>query len=48
MSIEGHFDKKYPEFNLNFLTFMLFAMPVSIIMIFLSWTWLNFRWLPNT
>ena len=45
--LKGHFDRFYPDSGLNFLRFMLFGLPVSIIMIIISWLWLSLRWLPR-
>lgn len=45
--LKGFFDERYPEKNLNFLTFTLFALPVSILLIAISWAWLCWCWLPR-
>ncbi len=45
--IKGYYDRFYPEAKLNFLSFLLFALPVSIAMLIASWFWLSIRWLPK-
>ena len=45
--LKGFMDEHYPNSGLNFLTFGMFAAPVSIILIFLSWIWLSIMWLPR-
>jgi len=45
--LKGYFDENYPGEKLTFLSFSLFAFPVSIILIIISWMWLCFRWLPR-
>lgn len=45
--LKGYFDEHYSSTGLNFLSFSLFALPVSIILILVSWIWLSFRWLPR-
>lgn len=45
--LKGYFDKNYPQYHLNFLTFTLFALPIAIVMLFISWLWLCFTWLPK-
>ncbi len=45
--IKGYYDRFYPEAKLNFLSFLLFALPVSLAMLIASWIWLSVRWLPK-
>ncbi len=44
---KGFFDEKYPKDRLNFVTFMLFAFPVSAIVMFFTWLVLCYKWLPK-
>jgi len=45
--LKGYFDERYPEKGLSFLTFTLFALPVSVLLIIISWAWLCWCWLPR-
>jgi len=45
--LKGFFDENYPDAKLGFLTFMLFSLPVAIVMILIAWVWLTIRWLPR-
>lgn len=45
--LKGYFDEKYPEGGLNFLTYMAFSCPVSIIMVFFTWIIMCVIWLPR-
>jgi sodium-dependent dicarboxylate transporter 2/3/5 len=45
--LKGFFDERYPEKGLSFLTFTLFAMPVSVMLIIIAWSWICFCWLPR-
>lgn len=45
--LKGYFDSKYPNGGLNFLTYMAFALPISIIMIIFAWIIMAFIWLPK-
>ena len=45
--LKGFYDEHYPEGGLNFLTYMVLAFPISVIMIFLTWIWMIFLWLPR-
>lgn len=44
---KGYFDQQYPQYNLGFLNFFVYALPVSIIVILLTWTFLIIRFLPR-
>jgi len=45
--LKGYFDKNYPDTGLNFLTYMAYFLPNTVIMVFLSWLVLCFLWLPK-
>ena len=45
--LKGFFDERYPNSGFNFLTFMLFSVPVSLLMILCSWVVLSYMWLPK-
>ena len=45
--LKGYFDEKYPNDGLNFLTFMLFSLPISIIILVFTWIMLCFLWFPK-
>ena len=45
--LKGYFDKFHSEADLNFVTYMAFALPISIIMTFVLWIVLAFLWLPK-
>ena len=47
MLLKAFFDQHYPNAGFNFLTFSLFVLPVSIILLVISWLWLSFYWLPK-
>ena len=44
--LKGYFDSNYKDGGLNFVTYMAFAAPVSLIMIFVSWIVICLMWLP--
>ena len=45
--LKGFFDEKYPSVGLSFLTYTMFAFPVTIILIAVSWIWLTIKWIPR-
>ena len=45
--LKGFFDEKYPRDRLNFVTFMMFALPVSALVMLLTWVVLCYKWLPK-
>ena len=45
--LKGHFDKNHPNADLNFVTYMAFSLPISIVMILVLWLVLAFLWLPR-
>ena len=45
--LKGYFDEKYPNDGLNFLSFMLFSFPFSLIMIAFTWIALTYLWFPK-
>jgi di/tricarboxylate transporter len=45
--LKGYYEQNIPEAKLDFLKYMLYALPVSIILEFLAWAWLAFLWLPK-
>jgi di/tricarboxylate transporter len=45
--LKGYFDEKYPNDGLNFLSFMLFSFPVSLIMLAFTWVVLCYLWFPK-
>ncbi len=44
---KGYFETKHPNDQLNFLTFMLFSLPISIVLVLCAWLILCFMWLPK-
>jgi solute carrier family 13 (sodium-dependent dicarboxylate transporter), member 2/3/5 len=44
--LKGFFDENYPDIKVNFLTFSLFALPISILMILFTWILLSALYLP--
>lgn len=45
--LKGHFDKYYPNAHLDFLSFLLYGLPCSILMLIATWIWIIIRWLPR-
>jgi len=45
--LKGFIDDNYPEIRINFLNFLVFAFPISIILILVSWVLLVVIWLPR-
>jgi hypothetical protein len=45
--LKGFFDAHYPNAGLNFLSYMSFALPVTIIMVIAIWIVLALLWLPR-
>ncbi len=45
--LKGFIDDNYPEIRLNFLNFIVFALPISIVLILVSWLLLVIIWLPR-
>ena len=45
--LKGYFDERYPASGFNFLTYMMFSMPISLIMLILAWVVLCYLWLPR-
>ena len=45
--LKGYFDEKYPTYGFNFLSYMMFALPVTLIMLFSCWILLSLIWLPK-
>lgn len=45
--LKGFFDEWYPNAGVSFLTFTMFAFPVSVILIMASWLWITVLWLPR-
>lgn len=45
--LKGYFDDHYPDGGLNFITYLGYSLPVSIIMITLIWIILALIWLPR-
>ena len=44
---KNHFDKYHPNDSMNFLTFMLYSFPISLVLTLLCWVVLCFVWLPK-
>lgn len=44
---KGYYDQNYPEYNLGFLNFFAYALPVSILVILVTWAFLIVRFLPR-
>jgi di/tricarboxylate transporter len=44
---KNHFDKFHPNDSMNFLTFMLYSFPISLVLTLLCWVVLCFVWLPK-
>jgi sodium-dependent dicarboxylate transporter 2/3/5 len=45
--LKGHFEQFHPKADLNFVTYMGFALPISVIMIMVLWIVLTLLWLPK-
>lgn len=45
--LKGFIDEKYSDISLNFFTFGVVSLPVTVILILTSWIWLSFKWLPR-
>ena len=45
--LKGFIDDNYPEIRINFLNFIVFALPISVVLIFISWLLLVIIWLPR-
>jgi sodium-dependent dicarboxylate transporter 2/3/5 len=45
--LKGFVEANYPNSKLSFLTYMAYSLPVSFIMITLSWFSLVLLWLPR-
>ena len=45
--LKGYYDLHYPKAGLSFLTYMIFTMPCTVIMMVLAWLWLSYLWLPK-
>ncbi len=45
--LKEYFDKKHPKSSLNFFTFMIFSLPISILLIISTWLILCILWFPN-
>ncbi len=45
--LKGFFDEKYPGGGLNFFSFILYALPCSVLMLLSSWLILSVVWLPR-
>ncbi len=45
--LKGYIDKNYPKGGVNFITYMGFGLPVSIIMVFIIWAVISVLWLPR-
>ena len=45
--LKGYFDERYPSSGFNFLTYMLFSLPISVIMLVIAWIVLCYMWLPR-
>ena len=44
---KGYFESKHPGDSLNFLTFMLYSLPISIVLVIMAWVVLCLMWLPK-
>lgn len=44
---KGYFEQSHPNDALNFLTFMLYSLPISMILILVCWAALCLIWLPK-
>ena len=45
--LKGYFDERYPASGFNFLTYMMFSVPISILMLLFAWIVLCYVWLPK-
>lgn len=46
--LKAHYDQNYPDAGLNFLTYMAFATPCSIMMVIIAWIVLAVVWFPKS
>jgi hypothetical protein len=44
---KGYFETNYPGDKLNFLTFMIYSLPISIVLLLCAWAILSVMWLPK-
>jgi di/tricarboxylate transporter len=44
---KDYFERNHPNDQLNFLTFMLFSLPISLVISACAWVILCFMWLPK-
>lgn len=44
---KGYMDLKYPEYNLGFLNFSLFCLPIVVILLLITWAILVLIYLPK-
>jgi hypothetical protein len=44
---QSFIDDNYPEIRINFLNFLVFAFPISLLLILVSWVLLVVIWLPR-
>lgn len=44
---KDYFDKEHPDGGVSFLTFMIFSLPISVIMTVIAWIFLSIVWLPG-
>ena len=45
--LKGYYDEHYPEGGLNFLTYMIIALPIAMLVVLFSWLWLVYLWFPR-
>ncbi len=45
--LKGYFDEKYPNAGLNFITYMVYALPISVILVLFIWVVICLIWLPK-
>ena len=45
--LKGHYDEYYPSVGLSFLTYMIYTLPVAVILVLIAWILLAFQWLPR-
>jgi solute carrier family 13 (sodium-dependent dicarboxylate transporter), member 2/3/5 len=45
--LKGYFDNHHPDAGLNFLSYMLFSLPIAIITILIAWIVMALIWLPK-
>jgi di/tricarboxylate transporter len=46
--LKGYFDSRYKDGGLNFITYLAFALPLTILMVAFMWIVICLMWLPTS